>query len=429
MMKSLTSAGSSDLIERLKPESEFSRNVLTLMTGTTIAQAIPIAISPILTRIYTPEDFGVFALFVAITSIFGSIASGRYELAIILPKKDEDAINIFALGFIITTLMSSILLLAIYLFHDFIASLLRNNEIENWLYFAPIVVFFIGLFNLLSYFNNRKKNYKDIANTTIVKSIIMAIVQLSVGFIKNGAAGLIGGQLASQIFANVKLFKNILQDKILISKISKLQILAQARRYKNFPKFSMWGILANSLSFHLTNILISFFYTIATLGFYSLVQRVLGIPSTLVGSSIGQIFFQQASHEKKLTGKAINTFRTTLKKLVMIGLLLFISLFFIIEALFAFIFGEEWRIAGTYAQILIPMFFLRFVSSSVSSTLIIFEKHKMELLINLILISVSILLILLSHNFLSFLYYYTTFMGISYTVFLVYYHSVSKGSR
>ncbi len=77
----------------LKPRSEFSRNVLTLMTGTTIAQAIPIAISPILTRIYTPEDFGMLALFIAITAIFGSIANGRYELATMLPKKDRYGIG------------------------------------------------------------------------------------------------------------------------------------------------------------------------------------------------------------------------------------------------------------------------------------------------------------------------------------------------
>ncbi|MEA1954756.1 MAG: hypothetical protein U9O24_10240 [Campylobacterota bacterium] len=78
------------MLSKLKPKSEFSRNVLTLMTGTTIAQAIPIAISPILTRIYTLEDFGIFALFIAITAIFGSIANGRYELAIMLPKKDNN---------------------------------------------------------------------------------------------------------------------------------------------------------------------------------------------------------------------------------------------------------------------------------------------------------------------------------------------------
>jgi O-antigen/teichoic acid export membrane protein len=79
------------MISKLKPKSEFTRNVLTLMTGTTIAQVIPIAISPILTRLYSPEDFGEFALFIAIASIFGFIANGRYEMALMLPKKDENA--------------------------------------------------------------------------------------------------------------------------------------------------------------------------------------------------------------------------------------------------------------------------------------------------------------------------------------------------
>ena len=79
------------MLKHLKPKSEFGRNVLTLMTGTTIAQAIPIAISPILTRIYTPEDFGVFALYISISTIFAVIVTGRYELAIMLPKKNKDA--------------------------------------------------------------------------------------------------------------------------------------------------------------------------------------------------------------------------------------------------------------------------------------------------------------------------------------------------
>ena len=150
------------MLKRFKPKSEFNRNILTLLTGTTIAQAIPIAISPILTRIYTPEDFGIFAIFLAITLIIGSIANGRYELAIMIPKKDEDAINIFALGFIITTSISLLLLVLVLIFQRYFIFLLKNEEIGVWLYFVPISVFFFGIFNILNYFNNRKKNYKDI---------------------------------------------------------------------------------------------------------------------------------------------------------------------------------------------------------------------------------------------------------------------------
>jgi O-antigen/teichoic acid export membrane protein len=365
------------------------------MTGTTIAQAIPIAISPILTRIYTPKDFGVFALFIAIASIFGSIANGRYELAIMLPKKDEDAINIFALGFIITSTISFILLVLVILFHDYFINLLNNKEIEVWLYFIPIAVFFTGIFNILNYFNNRKKYYKDIASATITKSIILAITQLSVGFLKSGVTGLISGQILSQIFANMRLFKNIIKDKLLLSKISKVKIIALAKRYKDFPKFSMWAVLANTLAKNLTNILISSFYSVATLGFYSLVQRVLGIPSSLIGNSIGQVFFQEATKEKQKMGNAVNIFNRTIKKLIIIGVPSFGILLFIIEDLFAFVFGKEWRMAGIYAQILIPFYLIRFIVSPVSVINQIYLKNKLGLYwqLGLLILQTSILYI------------------------------------
>jgi len=417
------------MINRLKPKSEFSRNVLTLMTGTTIAQSIPIAISPILTRIYTPEDFGVFALFVAITSIFGRIANGRYELAIMLPKKDEDAINIFALGFIIATMLSLFLLLVVVLFQGNIVKLLNNDEIGIWLYFVPITVFFTGLFNILNYFNNRKKQYKDLANANVIKSIVLAITQLSIGFLKQGVSGLISGQIVSQFLANTKLLLNILKDKVLISKISKVKIIALAKRYKDFPKFSMLAIFSNTLSTHLINILISSFYSVATLGFYSLVQKLLGMPSALIGSSIGQVFFQQATKEKQETGKAINSFNSTVKKLIMIGLPSFGILFFIVEDLFAFVFGEEWRVAGMYAKIVIPLFFIRFISSTLSTILIVFEKQKNELLINIILLSTSTFLIFIINDFLSFLYIFSICMTLNYFIFLYYYYKLSKSKE
>ena len=417
------------MINKLKPKSEFSRNVLTLMTGTTIAQAIPIAISPILTRVYTPEDFGIFALFFAMIAIFGSISNGRYELAIMLPEKDEDAINIFALGFMITFTMSLILLILVILFHDFIISFLENDKIGIWLYFVPFTVFFIGFFNILNYFNTRKKEYKNIANAKIIKSIVLAIVQLSIGIIKQGATGLITGQILSQLFANWQLFKTIIKDKILLSHISLKNIWSQAKRYKNFPKFSLMGVFANELSIHFTNILISSFFTVTTLGFYSLVQKILGMPSVLIGSSIGQVFFQEATEEKIKKGNAISVFTRTLKKLLIIATVAFGLLFFIVEDLFAFVFGENWRIAGTYAQIVIPLFFIRFISSSVSTIYDIFDGLKIELIwqVTLLLGIIIILYLFKDNNFIEFLQYMSLYSIVMYTISLYLTYKLAKG--
>jgi len=390
------------------------------MTGTTIAQAIPIAISPILTRLYSPEDFGLFALFISITSIFGSIANGRYELAIMLPEKDEDAINIFALGFIITSVISLILFIIVLLFNDYISSLLNNNEIRIWLYFVPIVVFFTGLYNILNYFNNRQKKYRDLAKATIIKSIVTATIQLSVGLIKSGVSGLIGGQIGSYFVANTKLLKNILKDKVLMSKITRVKIIALAKRYKNFPRYSMWAILANSLAQNFTNILISSIYSVTTLGFYSLVQRILGMPSTLIGNSIGQVYFQEATKEKQETGKTIKTFISTVKKLIIIGLPIFGVLFFIVEDLFAIVFGEEWKIAGMYAKIVIPLFFIRFIVVSVSNTNNIFELQKLALVWQILLLLLSLLCLYLGNlyklTFESFLILFTSTISLHYAI-------------
>ena len=150
------------MIKKYISDSEFARNVITLMTGTTIAQAIPIAISPILTRIYSPEDFGVLALFISISAIFGSIATARYELAIMLPEKNEEAINITALCIIISFFLSSVLFLIVSVFHVKIVELIGNQSISRWLYFIPLIVLFIGIHNSLSYYNTRNKYFKNI---------------------------------------------------------------------------------------------------------------------------------------------------------------------------------------------------------------------------------------------------------------------------
>lgn len=181
----------------INSKNEFTKNVLMLMTGTTVAQALPIAISPILTRLYTPEDFGIAALYIAISTIIGSIATGRYELAVMLPEEDDEALNLVVLGLFIASILSVILFIVVIIFNQQICNLLNNEEISLWLYFIPLSVFFIGLFNVLRFYNNRIKQYKDLAKANVFKSVTSAIVRLSVVFIKPGPTGLISGQITS----------------------------------------------------------------------------------------------------------------------------------------------------------------------------------------------------------------------------------------
>lgn len=410
------------MINRLKSKSEFSKNVITLMTGTTVAQAIPIAITPILTRMYTPEDFGVLALFVAITSIFGAIANGRYELAIMLPVKDDDAINIAAMGMVIATLISLFLFIPAIFMNEYIVDLLDNDFIGFWLYFVPLVVWLLGLFNILSYLNNRLKSYKIIAKATIYKSFAQAVVQLIFGVIKSTASGLITGQIFSSLVANTSLAKNVIA-KYQLKNINWKSMKNQAIRYINFPKYSMWSILANVMSVQLINILITFYYSVATLGFYSLAQRILGLPASLIGSSIGQVYFQQATVEKNETGKAVKVFKATSKKLIILSCIFFIPLYFVLPFTFALAFGEKWMIAGVYSQIILPVFVFRFVSAALSTTNSVFEKQRLSLAWQVILLFLSLAIFFVGNfyqlDFIDFLKVYSLVISLHYVLLYV----------
>ncbi len=416
------------MMNKLKPKSEFSRNILTLMTGSTIAQAIPIAVTPILTRIYSPEDFGVLALFIAISFVLGSIANARYELAIILPQKDETAVEVASLALLISTLFSLVLLFPVIVFNEQITGYLGNDEISYWLYFIPFSVWMIGVFNVLNYLNTRKKNYKEIAIAGIYKSVGMSAIQLSLGFIKSSVNGLIYGQIFSYIFANFQLAKKACAEYDYCN----LTLLGLKRVficYKHLPIYAMPAVLANSLSTHLTNILISFYFSVATLGFYSIVQKMLGLPTSLIGGAIGQVYYEQGVKEKHKTGHAQKSFLMAFKKLLFISIPVFVLAYFIVEDVFIFAFGSEWQKAGEYASSLILFFGIRFVSASLSITISIFEKNHLSLIINLIILvtSIGLLVITSDYGFEVFIFYFNFIMSGLYIIFLFMYYKLAKG--
>lgn len=416
------------VLKKFLPKSEFAKNVLVLMTGTTMAQAIPVAISPILTRLYTPEDFGLLSIFVSIAAIFGSIANGRYELAVMLPEDDEDAVAIVWLGLLISFVIAALLAAIFYIWGNSFSLWLGNEAIASWLYFIPICVFLISGFNLLRYFNIRLKSYKDIAGAQVNKSLASSITQLSLGKVILGAAGLIIGQIASYFFANLRLWRNFNKSRVTVSKSA---ILSVAKRYKRFPIFSTWSILANSLATNLLNILISSFFGMAILGFYSFVQRIMSAPMVLIGNSIGQVFFQQAVLEKNKTGVARKSFDTVSKRLISISLPFFFLIYFYIVDIFEFVFGHDWKIAGQYAKILLPLFAIRFVVSALSNINNIFEKQQIAMLWQFGLLVISLIIfyvaIQFDFSFEKFLYVYTSILCLYYVFLYWILFKVSRG--
>lgn len=368
-------------MRRVLPKSKYARNVLTLMTGTSLAQAIPIAISPILTRLYTPEDFGMLGMYLAMVSILAIVATGRYELAILLPKNDRDALNVLALSASLSVVFSIFLLILVIAFGEKIAFLLGDPYLSKWLFWVPASVLLVGFYQSLNYWSNRKGQYKRLAVSRTFQSGGSSATQVTAGFMSLGAIGLIAGQLAGQVVSSAVLAQQITkEDNGMLKQVAKKRMHALAKKYKDFPKFLIAAHGFNVAASQMPIMLLSIFFNTSIAGFYMLTQRVMGAPTTLIAGAIGDVFRKEASQEYRSTGNCIKVYTNTLKRLLMLSLIPSLIFFFVAPELFAYVFGAAWREAGVYAQILTPVFFLRFVSSPLSVMFLIAEKQGLDLM-------------------------------------------------
>jgi O-antigen/teichoic acid export membrane protein len=354
------------------------------MTGTTIAQAIPIAISPILTRLYTPEDFGVFALYISISSMVSIVATGKYELAIILPNKESDAINIIILSIIISLLVSFVCFFIVFLFNYQITTYLGNEELGIWLYFIPIVIFFTGVYQSFNYWNNRKKQYQRIAHSKILQSITGSSTNLGMGFSGFGSSGLIFGSILGQIISAGMLAKFFWkEDSHKLNKLRIVKLIALSKRYIDFPKINMPHSLFNMLQNFVVNIFLIKYYNTFLLGQFYMVNKILLLPSSLISSSISQVLFAEISKMYNKKQDFSNIILKTIVKLFILSLPPFFIIIFFSEEIFIFIFGEKWAVAGNIAAALSPVVLLQFIASPTSIVPIVVKKQQKAFYINM----------------------------------------------
>lgn len=408
-------------------KSEFNKNVLVLLKGTTIAQGLSILISPILSRIYTPEEFGVFALYASIVGIIGVIATGRYELSIVISKSDEEANSLVKLSLKIALFISGALMVLALFLADYFATLLKTPEIKNWLYIVPVSVFLLAFYNTFNLLFTRFKAFNKISNAGIIQSTTTNGLNLGLGVFNNGALGLILGQIIGQLASVVYLFKSNGYSLSTIRK-SKMRV---GKKYAHFPlKNGLSGFL-NILANQLPVLLISSLFGAAIIGFYSLVLKVLNLPMSLIGKSFSQVYYQKIAeiHKNEDDGE-FRFVRNTTLKLLALGAIPSIILFLFGEELFSFVYGDEWAFSGQIASLFAFFYLIRFVYFSQSTYLIAKEKLGIELILNSIMFILQIGAIFFGYYFFKDAYLTFLFMaisgGLSYLLFLFVVFNIAK---
>lgn len=373
-------------LKALLPKSRFARSVSILAGGTAAGQAIIVLTSPLLTRFYSPEDFGVFAVYASLLGILGVITSLRYHLAIPLPERDEEAAHLVVLGLVMVIVLSLLATLLVISFAQPIAALLNTPALENYLWLLPVGMLFTGIYQVFNYWAIRVKAFTPIARTKLTQTIATVSVQLG-GYLL-GPLALILGQISGQAAGTSSLGALTMRNRwALFKTIRWRDINAAARRYVRFPIYSTWGGLFNTASGQLPPVLFAILFSPAAAGIYMIANRVLAMPATIVGGAISNVFLSNAI-EARCNGTLRHLVAEIYAKLAHIAMPPALILILAGPDLFDFLFGTNWRQAGEFAQWMAPWIYLAFISSPLTALFDVLEKQAHEMIFQCALLGI-----------------------------------------
>lgn len=403
--------------------NEFFVNVLTLFSGSTLAQLIPFLIYPLLSRLYTPEDFGTLALFSTITSITSVFATGKYELAIMLPAKKANAINITGFCIFLIAAFWVLTMIISLSFGRQIASGLGNPELHPWIYLIPFSIAFYSVFHVMTSILNREKHYRSMAASKVVQSVSTSTIKLAGGFMQVGRGGLITGTVFGQMMSAGFLFHRFSQNNRRWTRLLSIKrIKEQLNKYVYFPKYTMFHVLSNTVSAGLPIFIFTRFFSTHQTGLYSMSYNLAFIPISLFAAAVGQVLYQNLSEKVNSQQKLSTLARDTTKTLILLAFIPFILIFLFAPSIFEVLLGKEWTTSGEFQRIILPWLFMVLITSPLSFIPNIFGKQKKAMFIEFISFVLRILALAAGVYYNSLimgliLFSLTSFIKVSYTLF------------
>jgi len=413
-------------------KNQFLANIATLISGTVIAQALPIILSPWISRIYSPEDFATLALILPVISIGALLSTFRLDVAIVIPKEDIEAKNLLLSAFLInifTTILATVIIATILIFG--FSSLLFPKLNSSLLWTVPIGIFAIGTYQILNFWSTRAKTYRNNAISKIIQSTSTLIISIVIGYIINGPEGLIIGFVLGFVFGSIvlayRLRKSINHD--FFKSFNKNSFTQIIKKYRNFLIINTPHAILDIIVDQGIIYLMKVYFTEKILGGFAFAYRYTRAPLSIITSSIYQVFYEQAS-KMAAESKDIRPLMFKIQKnLFLVSIIPFILITIFTPQLFAFVFSEEYRQAGEIAQYLMPWIFMNFLVSPISAITLIFNKQKQALFITIIDFSARILAIVLGGLFFNYAFSFIL-ISIFCTIILIFatiwYYNIAK---
>lgn len=352
------------IISRLSTTNSALSQVSFVAGGTVVAQILGVLVLPIVSRIYSPADFGVMAVYSSVIAILSELSGFRYYLAIPLPKQKRYAHALVLLSFTLQIIIVSILTIIIFLLGDQILHRFSLDVLIPYKYLLPVGLFIIGIYNVISQWAIRESLFAAIGKTKITQVLFGIITKILLGIIGMKPIGLLIGTIIGQGGGITTLSWEIFK-KNGIPKFNRSNLFRVLYRYRKFPMYSsLFGIL-NTLGVNMPQFFLSSFFSIQVTGLYSMAIALLQVPSVFIGQGLAQVFLQRASGAKHSGNlkQLVLKFYVILFKLGFFPII-FISLF--APTIFSVILGERWMDAGKYALLLSPWIAVAFVFSPIS---------------------------------------------------------------
>lgn len=384
-------------------KSPFVKNLLVVMSGTVAGQIIGFLLIPVVSRLYSPSDFGIFGSFDAIMMVIIAGVTLDYTQALMLPKENNDAINLFVLS-CISAVLISILCLAVCLFAPvFILGLMKTRN--AWILVLLVMyALVIGLNQACQAWCIRVKAFKQTSASQVIRSLSLKGTQIVFGCFRGGAAGLIVGNVLADILASLNLIRVVIPDVLIFrNRIRWDRIKQLAKDYRDFPMYSASQGVINALSSGLPVLLLSHFYGLAIAGAYAFGMIILQAPTGFLLRALRQVLFQKASETHNYGDRLTPIFMKTTLALFALAFLPALILFLWGPQLFTWIFGYEWRTAGELARRLTPL--MIFISCSLPAVIFakIVRMQRFVFFYDLCLLAARVLALVFGGMYLGFL--------------------------
>jgi O-antigen/teichoic acid export membrane protein len=354
------------------PGGVFGRSVVTLASGTAMAQLLLAFAMPVLTRLYTPTDYGSLAVYSSTLTVLLVVASLRYEAAIPLPEDEPTAASLLVLTFVLLSGITAILSVLVWLAGDAFVAALKVPALRPYLWLVPIGFFGAGTYQTLSYWAIRRSAFSRIARTKLSQGVGQVVSQVALGIARVGAPGLLIGDVIGRVAGGGGLALLAWRDRP-AALVSRGSLAAAASRYRRFPLLTTWSGLLNVGSLQLPSLLFAASFGAAAAGLYALSYKMLVLPTMLVGQAVGQVFLSRAATVAREPERLRRLTERTALVLFACGLPVFATVALSGPRLFATVMGSQWEQAGRYAQVLAPWFVVWVVSSPLSGLLSVRE--------------------------------------------------------